>query len=446
MTINYKVFEVKGRLFISGGYYASAFSEAKKFPCKKRIDEINKRLMAKETEQSAKILDLVASNSKIRNTSCYIQSREINEQLKVFDKKTISKGFASLGLYAAYCMGLDSETQNGIICFHITGDLYAYILVKDGMISPGGDLVATKDLIKESVISLIKNHNRTTNVDNHITDVYLTSELVEIRDALTTQTNINIILLGYNEDRKVFLENSEGIFWSSERFIKRYFSKSSFKSTKKKTSKIVVIGLALSLMLAGYLGYSMYLDDGSSIIESAEPVKTNGLVSGLQLVKACFTNTDNIFKVNDIETKYGWYISSFKCTSKNLVIQFKPMKPLEIPTMGLDDLKQYLGESSGVSYKNNSFSINRKLNITDNYIYKGDSHELFNVLGEYAEGQSTVFSATSDGINTFTIKSMYSPVYLVNNRLINDLPLQSMEGKYDPNSGYYNWTISGRIK
>lgn len=439
-----KIFEKNGYLFLSGGYYASEMSEPKKLPPKKRIEEVNKR---KQESGDSDLYDMYAVNNKIRTTYCYVKSNEINRELETINsgKKIKSQGVASLGLYAVYCIGLDSSVQNCIVCFNVRDKEYGYVLVKDEMIFPGGEFVSDKEVVKEAVISLIRTHNRSTNVDRHIVDVYLTSELIEIQDSLISQTDINIILLGYDEDKKSFVANSDVIFWG-KKAISKYFNRSKFKPLHKTKKQKIMMGVSVGLLVAlSTIGGWLLWGGGEEVIKPAPAKPKSGLASGLSLTQACFKNTDQIFNVADQPTTYGWYIYSFKCTPDSLSIVFKPTEKIQLPTVGKDELRKALSEN-GVIFNNNQYSLTRKLHVYSDYKYRGDSNTLFMVLNEYASSRSGSFDVTSDGINNYTIKSSLSPVYLVNHNLIHDLPIQSIEGKYDPNTAFYSWTINGRIK
>lgn len=443
-----KLFDKNGYLFITEGFFLSRLSVEKQLTPKQRINmynKIKKDLVGGDNVGNI-MLDTYAVTKSIRETYSFISSHELDETLKKagVDSKRAKKGVGSLGMYIVEVMEIDASILNCIICFSINQadaeNSVGYILIKDGTIYPdAGEFVSDINTIKESIVSLIRKHNRGTNDERYIQFLYVPSELSEIQDSIDTTADINVQILDYSSDR---------IFWD-KKSLKSYFSKVKYRPFQKPIKKqLIGIGVVLTCLIGGYSAYSYFFQEEMPIVVAEKP-KTN-LIKGSDLVAACFKDTGAIFSINKAHSDYGgWYIDTFSCSSKGLSVKFRTMNAVQVPAMAVEELKNIL-QDKNISASNGTYIYTRKINVNIDYHFRGTAIKMFESLevakSKYDLEVKTLNNQSKTIEKSFELDSSLSPVYFYNNGVINDLPLTSIEGKYNLSDDSYLWKILGKVK
>lgn len=440
-----RLFEKNGYLFITEGYFLSTLSSNKLLTPKQRIAMINQYFQDTVGGENIgiQLYDTYAVIKTMRETYSYVKSSELAETLKKagVDKKLTARGVGSLGMYIVEVTELDASISNCIICFTVSSQECGYVLIKDGTIYPdAGEYISDKTSVKESIISLIRKHNRGTNIERHIQAIYAPSELSDIQDLLISD-------LGGTVNIGISLETSDNIFWN-KKTLKKYFNKVRYKSQKRMFKPILITaGVLVVASISGYFVYTSLYPDVEPITIIEAP-KTN-LVKGSELVKSCFTNTDAIFTISSQPTEFGWYVDSFRCDINGLDIKFRTVKQTPVPTLAIEELKKILRDNK-VTFANSVYTFKRSIKVNTDYQYSGNTIKLLESMGEYSTNYGFDFKTINQQAKTqekvFEIDSDLSPVYLLNNKVLTDIPLSSIEGKYNLTNSTYSWKILGKIK
>lgn len=441
-----RLFEKNGYLFISEGYFLSTLSSNKLLTPKQRVAMINQYFQDTVGGENIgiQLYDTCAVIKNMRETYSFIKSSELTETLNKAgaDKKLISRGVGSLGMYIVEVMELDASISNCIICFTVSAQECGYVLVKDGTIYPdGGEYISDKTSVKESIVSLIRKHNRGTNIERHIQAIYAPSELVDIQDLLISDLG-GAVNVGISPD------SSETLFWS-KKILRKYFNRIRYKHQKSMLKPILIaVGMSIVAGCAGYFVFTTLYPDVEPITIVEAP-KTN-LAKGSELVKSCFNNSDAIFTISSYSpTQFGWYMDSFRCDLNGLEVKFRSVNQAPVPTLAIEELKKILKDNN-VTFANGIYTFKKPIKLNTDYQYTGNALKLFESMGEYSANYGFDFKTLNQQAKTqekiFEIDSDLSPVFLLNNKVLTDVPLSSIEGKYNLTNSSYSWKILGKIK
>lgn len=429
----------------------SSFSNEKLLPPRERIKHINEKLLAKGGI-NAEVYDLMASTHAIRNTFCYAKWAEVLQLTQGYDNKVRKSGIAPLAFYIIECIkslpfgnGLGKDVTNTIICYQISQNLYGYVFIKDGTIySRDGEATGDKQAIKEIIISLIKDYNKSTNTDRKINTVSATEEFADIQDSLYG-LEVEYIPLGYDYQNQRFEFDSEAMFWNKKQL--RRFNKVKLinPKVKAKTYNKLAIASVILISIGAFLYYEFFMEEPQA---PPPPPPHSGLMKGSELIKKCFGDTDNLFTLDQAKGQYNWYLKEFKCGAKGLTTTFATTDTITLPQEALEDLKKQLQEKN-IAYDNrsNTFILANKFPINDNYKFRGNALEFLKNLNVNTLdlGLKTTFGQITNNQNSFQIDSSLSPVYLLNSGILENAPLISIEGTFDVQTGMYKWKINGKV-
>ena len=449
------IFEKNGLLFVSGGYFLSTLSEAKMIPPKDRIKIINKLLVNTTSNLTEGQYDMLAISNKFRKTWHYIRSLELKQVIfkSEFDKKTIAKGYASLSTYILECLSsirfsdgsmLNDRLSNALVCFKISDDLFGYILFKHGTIHPGdGDIVSTRENIKDSIINLIRKHNRSGNIETKINTIVVTEELEELRDNLLN-TGVEFLPLGYDSTKEQYVLNSEELFWSKNQLKK--FNKSKFINVVQTRQRSIKIGLASAgvacLLVVGLLYYQTNKPDEIQVVTT--PQKSN-LINASSMISQCFKNSAEIFGQNFRSSKYFWKIDKVSCDISGLKVHFMTTDTVPAVSLGVDDITSlYHNPSYQIKSDTglgNSVILTQNLNLDNNFTSNSSKMKQIESLDTMSNSLGISYQA-DELKKQYVITSNISPIYMNANHYLDGLALKSINGVADSNGGY-NWQING---
>ncbi|MCE3268527.1 MAG: hypothetical protein K0R49_779 [Burkholderiales bacterium] len=386
-------------------------------------------------------------------------------------------------------------------------DLYGYIVLLNGTICPDeGEYVASFELIRESIISQAKKYEIETlylpldvavrffSVFENLMDGYNNDELLsKIMHNLTAKQISELESLINNElshkNYKFLLDTnlpldldllrnfiteeefekklkaskeanlkyliptvltlpltSDEIYWNNNKY-KQIYQSSLVQSISGKTTKKYKIVILLAVLLGfAYMFYETFIYKEPQIIRPASvPVIPHAAaVMPAQLINACLVGNDRFF--TDLKI---WALVTIKCDSMGAILTFNS----EIDTT-IGEFIKLVGSEGNVklSGRTGIYIMKYKINNMQRHAIV-NKEQVLNSLQQAAINNNLILNiqqsnASMNDKNTitkFSISSTQSPVYLLNNGILDNVRLREISATFDKSSGFYNWTLQGEF-
>ncbi|MCC2624347.1 MAG: hypothetical protein K0R14_220 [Burkholderiales bacterium] len=389
----------------------------------------------------------------------------------------------------------------------LMADLYGYIVLLNGTICPDeGEYVASFELVRESIISQAKKYEievlylpldvsiKFFSVFENLIDAYNNDELLtQIMQNLTSGQRLELESLINNElgrkgykhllntlepvnlgllrnfmdedefDQKLKANkesnlkyliptvltlplSSDEIYWANNKY-KQFYQSALIESISKKTSKKYKAGALL--VLGGvfmYLIYKVFIYKEPEIIRpSSAPVVPHAVaVIPIQLINACLVSNDKFFS-----NLKNWTLIGIKCDSLGATLTFNSDADTTIgefsELIGSKDNVTLIGRTGTyvIKYKINTMS--GRMSLNKEQILNSLQQSAINNSLQLNVQQSNAAMNNKSAVTRFSIIAKQSPVYLINNGILDNVRLKEINGTFDKASGFYNWTLQGEF-
>jgi hypothetical protein len=389
----------------------------------------------------------------------------------------------------------------------LMADLYGYIVLLNGTICPDeGEYVASFELVRESIISQAKKYEievlylpldvsiKFFSVFENLIDAYNNDELlIRIMQDLTTQQRQELSGLIDNElgrkgykhllnslepvdlgllrnfmgeeefDKKLKANkesnlkyliptvltlplNSDEIYWTNDKY-KQLYQSSLIESIAKKTRQKYKVGVLFVLgVLFMYFIYQVFIHKEPEIIRPKPvPMIPHAVaVMPLQLINACLVSQDRLFS-----NLKNWTLTGIKCDSLGATLTF-----ISDADTTIGEFTGLIGSKDNVTLigKTGTYVVKYKINTMPGRIAL-NKEQVLNSLQQSAINnslqlnvqQSNTAMNNRNAITKFSITAKQSPVYLINNGILDNVRLKEINGTFDKGSGFYNWTLQGEF-
>lgn len=338
----------------------------------------------------------------------------------------------SLGMYIIDAIEIDAEKDVSLfVCFcfdnNATAPVYGYVFLYDGTFLPEeGEYLGSLDEVKAKIRNLSKQYN--AKIAFVPDDVPFYNDL-----SFENETGLEIRKLESTIDEKTgeIILASERYFWSKA--TPRRLRSCAIRTLDTKKQKRLLIALA-SLSIVSLLGIGakaiFYPDISTDDLELvAKPTAYPAQI----FINNCLANLNTLVIDNA-----NWQTVSYKCTVQGIQLVYKQS------TSGqLLELERLIGHK--VIKSQNGAVLDLSIQLPEDpklNIINFKSVEFLDKLQNLGEKLGLTINAVNNKVN---ITSSYSPIFLYNSGIINQLNLSEISAVPDGNAGFLNWTITGDI-
>lgn len=377
----------------------------------------------KRYRQDAKF-DFYCKVSKLSTYGFGRWSRDNDGKIVFQPKKPIS-----LGMYIIDAIEIDAEKDvNLFVCFCFDNNtsvpIYGYVFLYNGTFLPEeGEYLGSLDEVKAKIRSLSKQYN--AKIAFVPDDVPFYNDL-----SFENETGLEIRKLESILDEKTgtVISASDRYFWSKA--TSRRLRTCAIRTLDNKKQKRIIATLA-SFLAIGLLGigtklvfYPEITADDIEVI--AKPTSYPAQI----FINQCLNNFAKL-AVNNV----NWQMSSYKCNTQGMQFVY-----VSSDTGALIDLEKIIGHK--VAKSQNGAVYNVPIQLPDNPILNQVNADFADKLQDLGQKLGLTVNVVNSKVN---ITSSYSPVFLYNNGIINQLNLSEISAVPDSNTGFLNWTITGEI-
>lgn len=339
----------------------------------------------------------------------------------------------SLALYIVALSEIEHDNEDMFICFRFDDTRIGFVLVYRGSIYPnGGEFIGSDIEARSRMLSLAKEAN---------------IKLAYITDDVPFYDNHHLEVEG---DFKTVVIRSENNLSSSEYYFwhafaaKKVINKARLHPIKRIATKYKVggiVGVIIALLLLVNLLKNQFLTNHINLAIAPAKVNVNsrGVASNIFLAN-CFKYANSYF--NNIP---NWSITKLSCKMQGLNVNYTSNNASET------SLKQALQgilidkrAKAKLSFLNNSATLTVNFNLTKVKFLKLN-HPLsvqVDTLSKLANELN--FSFHMKQTPAFQIVSTYSPFFLYNNGVLDEVNINSIVMQTTVN-GFLNWTIQGEL-
>lgn len=406
---------------------------------KNGLDFVTDLVWQKQSENNKISLKLFREDCKF---DFYCKSSSLNSYgfgRLIRDSKGIpifkTKNLLSLGAYITESVETDKNI-NLFICFCFDNNkdadvdpTYGYVFLYQGSILPeDGEYIGSLDEVKARIKSLSKLYKARA--------AFIPDDVPFHNDSpFEYETGLKIYVLKsvIDENTEKLIPASEYIFWRKTR---DKVKASRIRSLDNKKQKKILAGVVFTTVLT-FVGifvksYFFPEQDLNDVTEQVATITSPTSYPSKIFIASCFAKFDKL-----INTNQNWLMDSFKCTTKGIEVTYKSNNGMII------DLQKMIGES--VTYTPTGASLKLKIQLPTELPLEPSIPSLSEQIDSLHNAAEKLGFTVNVNNKKVDITSGYSPLFLYQNNIINELNLSEISMTNSSDNGFMDWRIVGEI-
>lgn len=333
----------------------------------------------------------------------------------------------SLALHIVDSLSEIETTDSSIVCFcfdkQAPNPLYGYVFVYQGVISPeGGEFLGSLDELRENMKQLTNRYS--------IDAVFIPDDIPFFNNsAFEYELGVKFNILYSDDDN---MSASEYLFFNQRRY---YGTIRKLDRSKEKKLAIIFV-IIMMILLVAYFVADYYIEDESENLDLVPDVAKELVVKSYpaqMFINHCLKDFDKYIVNNG-----HWQTKSFKCTTDAIEVDYYATY-----TGDNSDLQALLNHQ--VVIKSDSEAELKEKILFPHYTAVSDAVSRDEKSEALEKASRLLDMKTNINGNSFEISSGYSPVFLYQNKIINNLYLSEVAMTLNNDTGFMDWKIVGEI-
>lgn len=375
--------------------------------------------------------NLYCKTNKIITTYGFTRLGRAKDDLSEFEhKKKKIKRPVSLALFLINGSDLDKETDDLFICFRFDEKRFGYLFLYKGSIFPErGEFIGDEETVKSRVKDLSHTYGVKT---ARILDDVPFHDNKNFED----EAGLRIIVIPSYRENDKFIPASDYYFWRNRGF-KRMVSNAELRplTLLQKQHKILltIISFTAIIGLAAWVKHSYFneSDEIRQVVNNYIPVNTSGVPAKI-LIDNCLRNIDLY-----LMPPKGWSFNYLKCNLTGLEINYIANGGKEV------ELKTVIKDKDLI-FKSGTATLHKAFSLIKTQPTKS-GQDLSQQVDDLTEmGAKFNFTFNISQTPKVQIQSSFSPIFLYNKQVINNINLSEISMQLD-NNGFFDWTIEGEF-
>ena len=362
-------------------------------------------------------------------------------------KTTFNKSLKKIVSLGAFLLNFYEDDPIDIIIIVRLGENEAGLLaLKNGNVIPrGGDMIGDVEQIRARVIHLIDTHGI-----GGIWTAGFRNYFYEDKEILSRIKGLNPHFIAPIEETDEDGNSFQSV-WEYKN-TKKAIKKSLLKHIPiidikdKKVLRIIIISFIVFIIIFMYILIKKKNEVKEFIAIKSTQIPTS--IDAQKFATICFDGTNKYFG-----SQRGWQLDSFTCSLNARISNFSTnyATPPQL-TKALNNNNILFNDNVGILkevIKLNFINLQEKSKIT---VY--DRIQKLQALKQISSikvqimmpNNFTTYSTIANNQKIkFSITSRFSLLWFIKNHYLDDIGIYNVVAKYDDNSGFYNWTISGEL-